>query len=134
VASAVPPRAVTGATFSETGGQYAYCEDGGTSPATPLFSGVEALAQQAAGGVPGGFVNPVLYKLGGTAALHGVAGPPPGLGYDPAEETWDQNQTPEAIAMDSDTSLKTAPGYDDVTGVGSGAPGFLTWFRDHPNG
>jgi subtilase family serine protease len=124
----------SGATFSESGGQYTVYESGGTSLATPLLSGVEALAQQAAGGVPVGFANPVLYKLSGTSALHDVAGRPSALGHEPGMETWDQNHDPEMIGMDSDTSLKTASGYDDVTGVGSIAPGFLTWFKEHPQG
>ncbi|MBF9073232.1 S53 family peptidase [Streptacidiphilus fuscans] len=129
-----PNASGSGATFSESGGQYTYYQDGGTSLAAPLFSGVEALAQQAAGGVAVGFANPVLYKLNGTSALHDIQGPPARLGYEPAQETWDQSQTPVMIQMDADTSLKATPGYDDITGKGSPAPGFLTWFKDHPNG
>ncbi|MEY9848857.1 subtilase family serine protease [Streptacidiphilus sp. BW17] len=123
-----------GATFSESGGSYGDEEYGGTSLATPLFSGVEALAQQAAGGVPVGFVNPVLYKLSGSSAFHDVSGVPSALGHEPAMEAWNSSHNPVMIGMDSDTSLKTGPGYDDVTGVGTITSDFLTWFKDHPSG
>ncbi|MBF9072033.1 S53 family peptidase [Streptacidiphilus fuscans] len=130
----VNPGSNGGATFSESGGSYGNEEYGGTSLAAPLFSGVEALAQQAAGGVPVGFVNPILYKLVGTSALHDVSGAPSALGHEPAMETWNQSHNGVMVGMDYDTSLKTGPGYDDVTGVGSITGAFLTWFRDHPNG
>jgi subtilase family serine protease len=45
---------------------------GGTSLSTPLFAGVQALAQQARGGKPLGFANPVLYQRAGSPAIRDV--------------------------------------------------------------
>ena len=49
---------------------------GGTSLASPLFAGVMALADQAAGR-PHGFASPALYAKAGTGAYHDVAGDGP---------------------------------------------------------
>jgi hypothetical protein len=38
------------------------------------------------------------------------------------------------VALNKDSSLKTAKGYDDVTGLGSPTASFLTWFKEHSNG
>ena len=46
---------------------------GGTSLASPLVAGVMALADQRSGR-PHGFINPALYRLRGTPALHDVMG------------------------------------------------------------
>ena len=45
---------------------------GGTSLSTPLFAGVQALAQQARGGKPLGFANPVMYQRANSAAFRDV--------------------------------------------------------------
>ena len=57
--------------FAGTGGAGWYII-GGTSEASPIFSGIVALADQVAGHRLG-LINPALYALG-TAARHGVPG------------------------------------------------------------
>jgi subtilase family serine protease len=52
--------------------QYTERRIGGTSLSTPLFVGVQALAQQARGGEPFGFANPTLYRLAGTGAFRDI--------------------------------------------------------------
>jgi subtilase family serine protease len=123
-----------GLTFTLAATGYQYADVGGTSLATPLFSAMEALAQQAAGGTPLGFADPVLYKLAGSSAFHDVQPSPAALGHEPEVVAADQNGNPLLVEMDRDTSLKTAQGYDDTTGIGSPAADFLTWFARHPNG
>jgi subtilase family serine protease len=78
-----------------------YGGNGGTSYAAPLWAGFIALVNQraaAAGSASVGFLNPVLYRLGGTdfyrKAFH--------------DETHGQNKRYSAV-----------PGYDLVTGFGS---------------
>ncbi|QMU72297.1 protease pro-enzyme activation domain-containing protein [Streptacidiphilus sp. P02-A3a] len=122
-----------GVVYRETGASYAVQAIGGTSLASPLFTGMEALAVQASGS-PLGFADPVLYKLYGTSQFRDVVASPPALGHEPEQVTGDSAGNPVLLEGDRDTSLRTTAGYDDTTGIGSPAPGFLTWFKDHPNG
>ena len=123
----------SGVVYTESNPTYATEAVGGTSLATPLFTGMEALAIQAAGS-PLGFANPVLYSLSNTSAFHDVAPDPAPLGHEPYIGGVNSAGDPLLDVGDRDTSLKTAKGYDDMTGIGSPAPAFLTWFKDHPNG
>ena len=113
-----------------------YCESaiGGTSLATPLLAGVLALVNedrfsQGLGAV--GFVNPTLYSLhvgtsGSGAPIIDVNAPSEAIGelyvvpgIFGGFETLDSY--PEAngnIIENVDTSLRSAPGYDNVTGLG----------------
>ncbi|HKN97252.1 MAG TPA: S53 family peptidase [Pseudonocardiaceae bacterium] len=92
--------------FVEAGG-------GGTSLSSPMFAGIEALADQAAGG-PHGFVNPLLYRLRGTGALHDVTNVP-----GPLAMAFTRSGTTNLDTLQTDTSLTATPGYDDQTGLGS---------------
>jgi subtilase family serine protease len=113
-----------------------YCESyiGGTSLATPLFAGVMALVDErrfAQGLGPIGFVNPALYALhvGGTgsnAPIVDVNAPSeplgelfilPGIfgGFETLDSYPDSNGN---IVENVDSSLRSAPGYDNVTGLG----------------
>ena len=56
------------------GVRYGEYRIGGTSLSSPIFAGIMALANQAAGHDLG-FVNPLLYSLGGTNALHDIINP-----------------------------------------------------------
>ena len=124
----------SGVVYTESNTSYAAQPVGGTSLATPLFTGMEALAIQAAGS-PLGFANPVLYSLSNTSAFYDVAPDPAALGgHEPYIGGYNSSGVPLLDVGDSDTTLKTAKGYDDMTGLGSPAPAFLTWFKDHPNG
>ena len=114
----------------------AYVEEaaGGTSLATPLIAGIQADAEQVQGGVPIGFANPAIYARYGTAEYHDVTDQPLGPGVtttvahairDPATGTI----TDVAITFARDTSLHATPGYDDITGVGSPASGYLRSYQ-----
>src|SRR5207245_224533 len=94
---------------------------GGTSLSSPLFAGVMALADQAAGG-PHGFANPALYARKGSAAFRDVTSPSKTM----AEVRVDYANTVNASDglvdsirfLNQTESLATTPGYDDVTGLG----------------
>ena len=102
---------------------------GGTSEAAPLVAGMVAAAQQ---GQPSSFglVNPALYQLSGTSALHdalpltssspaayrGVACDPHDCGLWALTTFDDQSNN-----MFGYTGQVTLPGYDNMTGVGTPA-------------
>ena len=95
---------------------------GGTSLSSPLFAGMMALADQAAG-VPHGFANPALYRLSGRTAFHDVRPPAAPLavvrndyanGLDASGGT-----TTTLRSLNQLLTLHLLPGYDDTTGLGS---------------
>ena len=95
---------------------------GGTSLSSPLFAGVMALADQAAG-KPHGFVNPALYRLYRTDAFHDVTAPPSTVAvvrtnYVNSTNADDGTQTILRTAGLLGT-LSSIPGYDDSTGLGT---------------
>lgn len=101
----------TGFLIGETvGGVYMESDIGGTSLATPLFAGVQALASQGLH-CSIGRANPVLYSLSRSAF----------------KDTTPKRISPAVanpsgsylLTFDHDSSLQTEPGYDDVTGLGS---------------
>lgn len=126
---------------------------GGTSVASPLFAGLMADADQAAGG-PLGFVNPLLYKLDAEAA--------PGAFYDVLPSTpqalvrndyIDGVDAKEGIITSVRTldyqgkeeycsgtgncakqkvALETAPGFDSMTGIGAPGPDLVTALSRRP--
>jgi subtilase family serine protease len=115
-----------------------YCESpiGGTSLATPLFAGVMALVNErrfSQGLSAVGFVNPALYALhvGGTGAntpIVDVNAPSEPIGvlvFYPGFSfygfaTLDSDPTSDGnIVENVDSSLHSAPGYDNVTGLGA---------------
>jgi subtilase family serine protease len=137
----------------ETGTWYAY---GGTSLATPMFSGLWAIANEEAG-TPLGQAAPYLYsmpsstifdivpvgsKTNVTAAIwqsktkvdyygaDAVMGVPAGTTY--YSGLWSYpfyGDLVLAISFGTDTSLKTNPGWDDMTGVGvPNAEAFANYF------
>jgi subtilase family serine protease len=118
---------------------------GGTSLACPTFSGIWAIAAQAAGG-PLGQAAPILYRLPSRAitdivAVEGpdnVSGvtdlpPAPPVFYGPAELLAPVQSSTRfigtlyngtstrwyALSFGTDSSLTTNPGWDDVTGLGT---------------
>jgi subtilase family serine protease len=100
----------------------------GTSVSCPLIAGIQADAQQLAGGVPAGFANPVIYARYGTRAYHDVTDHPLGPDVTPAVAVPAGYfaDTPVLATLGMDEGLAATPGYDNVTGVGSPAPGYLT--------
>jgi subtilase family serine protease len=95
---------------------------GGTSLSSPLFAGMMALADQAAG-MHHGFANPALYKLYKGASFHDIAAPKSPVAvvrtdYVNATNSSGGTQTELRTAGDTGT-LTSAAGYDDSTGLGS---------------
>ncbi|GAA1943745.1 S53 family peptidase [Amycolatopsis minnesotensis] len=117
---------------------------GGTSLSTPLFAGVQALAQQANGGKRFGFANPVLYQRAGTPAFRDVTayrlpnGDPATAvvyGSDPSG-----GKTPELhhflatqwVGPVGDARPpEVAPGFDTETGLGTPTGAYLRSFAGH---
>lgn len=119
--------------------QYSEYRIGGTSLAAPVIAGVQALAQQARGGQPIGFANPSLYDRYGTSSYHDVTDHPLGAGVSLGVVRVDYINTHDAgdglvtslRSLGRDSSLSAVVGYDDVTGVGTPAAGYLTSFDRH---
>jgi subtilase family serine protease len=100
---------------------------GGTSQATPLVAGLVAAAQQGQK-APFGFLNPVLYKLAGTSALHDVlpltAKSPAALRGawcdaacgGPGLVIYDVQSTDKSQGYAGQVTLK---GYDNMSGLGT---------------
>jgi subtilase family serine protease len=84
---------------------------GGTSLACPLMAGIQADASTGRS-VPIGFANPLLYSLHGSTAYHDITTPAVSIAIASIRGSW-------LMTMDHDTSLATAYGYDDITGVGT---------------
>jgi len=108
---------------------------GGTSVACPVFAAIQALAEQAQG-KPLGFANPEIYQRYNTPAFHDVTDTPQGGRttlaqvrvdfHDQVDDTYGQDVSLRTMGHDS--SLHAVKGYDDVTGVGTPAPGYLASF------
>jgi subtilase family serine protease len=102
---------------------------GGTSLSSPLFAGMMALADQAAGHRHG-FANPLFYDNSGTTAFHDVTpGPKRGVVRNDYANSVDASDgiSTTLRSLDFKTTIYTRPGYDDVTGVGSpNGPSFLS--------
>ncbi|NUP22007.1 MAG: S8/S53 family peptidase [Streptomyces sp.] len=110
---------------------------GGTSLAAPVIAAVQALAQEAAGGKPIGFANPSIYARYGSKAYHDVTDNPTGSGLAVARldfvNGYDKTGglTTSARTLGKDSSLRAVKGYDDVTGVGTPANGYVESYRRH---
>ena len=108
---------------------------GGTSLASPLFAGMTALASQHAGGRLG-FLNPTLYAKAGSSVFTDIKGAP----KDPGNVRVDYvNQVDPSGGLaysvrtfNQDSSLVTAPGWDDVTGLGAPNASWLTSINPTP--
>ena len=111
----------------------AYIEQpgGGTSVSCPLIAGLQADAEQAAGGVPIGFANPAIYARYGTSDYHDVTDRPSGAAYPLAVAVPPDLYAPSAIlvTLGTDLGLSATPGYDDVTGVGTPTAGYFASYR-----
>ncbi len=127
---------LVGETVLEPSGKsygFALSRVGGTSLACPTFAGIEADAQEAAGG-PLGFANPAIYYLYGAdeAAFHDVTNTPLGPGYlaqvrvnyvNPNAPKGKKDYFLRVLGLDGlgKAALTATAGYDDATGVGSPA-------------
>ncbi|MGE7438521.1 S53 family peptidase [Kitasatospora sp. NPDC001175] len=106
---------------------------GGTSLAAPVIAGIQALAQQARH-FPIGFANPSIYARYNSPLYHDVTDQPLGAGRDLAVARVDFANGVDASgglvtsvrSLGKDSTLHAVRGYDDVTGVGTPAPGYVT--------
>jgi subtilase family serine protease len=95
---------------------------GGTSLSSPLMAGMMADANQEAG-IDLGFVNPLIYSLGGSSAFHDIVNPASTVAV--ARTNWANGvnqwngRTYSVRTMNQTGTLHTMPGYDDVTGLGT---------------
>jgi subtilase family serine protease len=95
---------------------------GGTSLSSPLFAGMMALADQAAGHRHG-FANPLFYGQAGSTTFRDVK--PDGVKRGVVRNDYvngvdgSDGISTTLRSLDFKTSIFTRPGYDDVTGVGS---------------
>jgi subtilase family serine protease len=109
-----------------TTGDWVKTTYGGTSLATPMVSAMVADASTGRA-TPVGFINPLLYSVDSKSTIHDVVPTrtPVAIAFtstNPASTCY----TSCLITEDRDTSLTTAYGYDDVTGLGTpNGTGFL---------
>jgi subtilase family serine protease len=127
---------LVGQTFPlPTGSVYVQYASGGTSLATPLFAGLQALAEQDAGH-PLGFANPLIYAAAAVGDFHDVSDTPLGQS-DPlaaaytvtsvsSTGTLTQTDTMATFGQAQDAGLAASPRFDDITGVGSPTIGYVT--------
>jgi subtilase family serine protease len=124
---AMPADPNTGLRIGETqqfpdGTYYATYRLGGTSLSSPLFAGVVADAVQYNGAAIG-FINPLLYRDIDTSAITDVTAPSTPEATvrtnltNPADKTSPLTWLLQTI--DVPTTIYSAPGYDDQTGVGT---------------
>jgi hypothetical protein len=93
------------------------------------MAGIMALADQAHGS-PHGFANPLFYeKLAGSSAVHDVVNPASTVAVVRSDYANSVDASGGVLyslrTMNQTLSLHTTPGYDDVTGLGTPAAGFL---------
>jgi len=110
--------------FPDGTARYSEFRIGGTSLSSPLTAGLMALVQQRAGHTLG-FMNPTIYAHAGSAAYHDVVPPATPLGVVRANYVNSVDATNgyayffRSFNFDSRLTIHTAPGYDNITGVGS---------------
>jgi subtilase family serine protease len=109
---------------------------GGTSLSSPLFAGVVAVAGQKAGH-PLGFVNPLLYSMVGSSALHDIVAPTSPVAEvrtnyaNSVDDSQGKTYQLQTIDVQSST-LHDVRGYDDETGVGTpDGPSFFAAVGGH---
>lgn len=124
-------------TFPDGSQQYSEYRIGGTSLAAPVIAAVQALAQEARGGKAIGFANPTIYAKYGSKLYHDVVDEPTGEELAVARVDYVNGfdatggLSISVRSLGKDSSLKAVKGYDDVTGVGSPAPGYVNSYRRH---
>ncbi|MFJ7334627.1 protease pro-enzyme activation domain-containing protein [Streptomyces sp. NPDC101110] len=107
---------------------------GGTSLAAPTIAAVQALAQEARGRALG-FANPAIYAKYGSKVYHDVTDDPTGSGLAVARVDFVNGYdatgglSTSVRSLGKDSSLAAVKGYDDVTGVGSPANGYVESYR-----
>jgi len=116
-------------TFPDGSVKYSEYRIGGTSLSSPLIAGIMALANQAAGRTLG-FVNPLLYGLAGSTAYTDVVNPASTVAVvrtnyvNGVDATGGRSYV--LRTMNQTLSLRTTPGWDDVTGLGTPTNTFIS--------
>jgi len=107
-------------TYSKPGGGTEQKESwiGGTSLSAPLMAGIATLANEARHR-PLGFLNPQLYRLAGSSAFNDITPSGRTLAVLRHRLKPDGTRATMLRSLDRDSSLATAVGWDDVTGLGS---------------
>jgi subtilase family serine protease len=109
--------------------------NGGTSLASPMFTGFEADLIQGRHGIALGFANPALYDLANTQAFHDVVASPQGQGF-PEADVVGPLRGATLVTMGQCRSthhLRCGPGYNTVGGLGSPGPAFFSSFGSRPS-
>ena len=99
---------------------------GGTSVSAPMTAALMALADQG-DRHPHGFANPGLYRLAGTAAFNDIVPSDGTLAVLRNSAGENGGVLTHLRSIDHDSSLTTARGWDDVTGLGSPDAWWLSW-------
>ena len=119
--------------FGGPGVHYGEFRIGGTSLASPLLAGVQAVVQQGANNRIG-FANPLIYWLKATQHGNSVffdpkGGRVPDAGNVRSDYANGYNATNGLLysirTFNQDSSLITSQGWDDVTGVGTVSAGYI---------
>jgi subtilase family serine protease len=109
-------------TFPDGSVRYSEYRIGGTSLASPLMAGIEALADQSAGWAHG-FANPAIYAMNGSSAYHDVMAPSSKMAVVRADNANGVDASGGLIfslrSFNTSGTIFVRKGYDDVTGVGS---------------
>jgi subtilase family serine protease len=120
--------------FGPAGIHYGEYRIGGTSVSSPLFAGVQAVAQSGTGRRIG-FANPFIYFASRLHVFYDVT-PQGDAGNVRADYANGQNADGGVAysvrTFDQDSSLTTGPGWDDVTGVGSPTARYFDVFNGGP--
>jgi subtilase family serine protease len=121
-------------TFGPAGVHYGEYRIGGTSLASPLFAGAQAVAQANEGGRRIGFANPLIYFLARSPGEFYDVTPQGDPGNVRADYANGQNGNDGILysvrTFDQDSSLTTNRGWDDVAGVGSLTSNYFNWLSD----
>ena len=116
--------------FGPAGVHYGEYRIGGTSLASPLMAGMQAVAQ---GHRRIGFANPLIYSLAGQGVYYDVT-PQGDVGNVRSDfvngENADNGLAYSVRTFNQDSSLTTNPGWDDVTGVGSPTSRYFALFQN----
>ncbi len=116
-------------TYPDGSVHYGEYRIGGTSLASPLFTGMIALTLQSAGGGVG-LLNPTIYGQAKSGTFTDVKGAPKDAG-NVRPDYVNSNDPSDGIlysvrTFNQDSSLSVVKGWDDVTGIGSPNSGWLT--------
>jgi subtilase family serine protease len=116
--------------FGPAGVHYGEYRIGGTSLASPLIAGMQAVAQ---GHQRIGFANPLIYSLANQGVYYDVT--PQGDAGNVRSDFVNGQNADNGLrytvrTFNQDSSLTTGPGWDDVSGVGSPTRAYFSLFQN----